>query len=197
MPLGGTGGALGSVLAGAVGAPSSAGSLFAKLGGQIADWAPAHIVVKPGVMVAASGAVAGLGTFEVNGTKEDLGALFANVLEIPATASDARAKWITVAEALIDHFNDYGQANGTGLTSGAPCGGVGTLQWKSPTFVPPLAQRLEVDDVVAAAALEAFAVQLLSHIQTNASVVAISLADPPLPLTAPTDGAVTGSGSIA
>lgn len=196
MPLGGTGGALGSVLASAVGAPASAGSFFATLGGVVADWAPAHIQVKPGAMVAVSGAVAGIGSFSVDGTKEELGALFADALSIPATAPDARAKWVATAEALIDHFNDFGQANGTGLTSGVPlCGGAGTMQWLSPTFVPPLAARLEVTDPIAAAALEAFALQLLSHIQTNASVVALSLSG--LPLSAPPDGPVTGTGTIA
>jgi hypothetical protein len=169
--------------------------MFATLGGVIADWAPAHIAVNPGAMAAVSGAVAGLGTFTVDGTAEELRDLFCTAMGIGATATDSRATWLAVAQALIDHFDNYGQANGTGLTSGTPCAGQGTVQWLSPTFIPPLATRLDVSDAVAAVALEAFAVALLAHIQTNASVVSISLSGPPM--SAPTDGPVAGTGTIA
>jgi hypothetical protein len=197
MPLAGTGDILGSVLASAVGAPSAIGSFFATVGGVIAAWAPENIQVQPGAMAAASGAVSGLGSFSVSGTKEDLGNSLATALAIPLDADMARARWITVAEALIGHFEDYGQANGTGLSSGSPLTGAGTLQWTSPIFVPLLSGRLEVSEPVSAAAVDAFGAQLLNHISSNAAVVAISLADPPVPLSAPTDGPVTGTGTIA
>lgn len=195
MPLGGSGNVLGGILASAVGAPPSAGDLFNKVGAVIASWAPAHISVKPGAMAASSGNVSGLGSFAVEGSKEELGGLFSDALGLPADATAARAKWITVAGGLIDHFNNFGQANGTGLTSGSPCGGAGTVQWAAPTFVPTLTQRLDVTDAIAGGLLEVFALQLLNHIKTKASVVALSLSG--APLSAPTDGPVTGTGTIA
>jgi len=195
MPLGGTGAVLGSALSSAVGAPASAGSVFSTLGQTVASWAPANIIVQPGAMAASSGAVAGIGTFDVKGSAGELGALFADALGVPVTATDSRATWVTIAQALIDHFNDYGQANGTGFTSGTPLAGAGTLQWLSPTFIPSLASRLNVTNAVSAAALEAFAVALLAHIKTNASVVSVSLTG--VPMSAPSDGPVTGTGSLS
>ena len=186
---------MGDAMAAAVGAPASAGGFFKTIGGVIASWSLEHVKVKPGAMVAASGAVSGIGTFEVEELGNELGNLFADALSIPANAGDARAKWIATAEGLIDHFNNFGQADGTGLTSGTPCGGAGKVVFTAPVFVPPLAVRLDVSDPIAAAALEAFALQLVSHIQTNAIVIGISLSGPPL--SAPPDGAVTGTGTIA
>ncbi len=195
MPLGGSGGVLGDLLASAVGAPPAAGSFFGKLGGVIASWAPANIQVKPVSMVAAQGAVAGTGKFQIDGTKEDLGNKLADALDIPADAVAARATWIATADAIIKHLVDFGVPNGTGLTSGAPCGGQGTVAFTSPLFVPPLASAIAVADAFAAGLLEAFAAGLINHIAANAKVVAISLSG--LPLTAPPDGAVTGTGTIA
>jgi hypothetical protein len=194
MPLAGTGNLLGDVLAAAVKAPAAAGSFFQMIGQVIAAWAPEHIAVLPGAMAATSGAVSGLGTFRVDGDAEDLGGRFCDVLKIPPAATEAREKWVATAAALIDHFNDFGQANGTGLTSGSPCGGQGTVQWQVPSFVPPLSVRLKVHDLKAAAALEIFSLQLLQHIASNAAVVGLSLSGPPL--SAPTDGVCTGSGTI-
>lgn len=195
MPLGGTGGALGNALAGAVGA-GAAGSFFGQLGSVIASWAPANIQVNPGAMAAVSGAVAGLGSFTVVGTAADLGGQIATALGIPADAALSRATWVSFAQALIDHLTNYGQANGAGLTSGAPVvGGAGTVAFTAPAFAPPLAGVLGVAEPVAAGMLEAFGAALISHIQTNASVVGLSLSGPPM--SAPSDGPVVGTGTIA
>lgn len=195
MPLGGSGSALGNVLASAVGAPSSVGSFFALLGGAIAEWAPQNIQVNPGSMAAASGAVSGTGSFSVVGEASELGNLMADRLTIPADAADARAVWVAFAQAIIDQFENFGVANGTGLTSGSPCGGAGTISFSVAAFVPPLASSLTVADAIAAALLEAFGAMLLSFIQTNGTVVGLSLSGPPL--SAPTDGPCTGTGTIA
>lgn len=195
MPLGGTGAALGTLLAGAVGAPGVAGAFFQTVGAVVAAWAPENVIVNAGAMAAVGGAVSGLGTFTVGGSKEDLGGRIATALGIPPTATDTRAVWIAFAGALIDHFNGFGKANGTGLTSGNPCGGAGKVQWTSAVFVPPLAVQMSVAEPVAAGLIEAFGTQLFAHIQTNASVVSASLSGPPL--SAPSDGPVTGTGTIA
>lgn len=195
MSLGGP--ALGSALALAVGAPPSAGGMFAALGGVIASWAPANIQVNPGAMTAASGAVSGLGSFTVNGEAAELGALFCDALTIPITATDSRAVWLAVAQAIVDHLNNFGIANGTGFSSGVPLTGAGTVSFASPVFVPPLALRFTppVTDPVAAALLVLFDTALIAYLTANASVSAISLSGPAL--SAPSDGPVTGSGTIS
>lgn len=195
MPLSGSGGPLGNVLASAVGAPASVGGFFATLGGIIASWAPENIQVNPGAMVAASGAISGLGTFTVVGDPAELGNDIATALDIPADAADARAEWVTFASAFCDHLETYGKPNGAGLTSGSPCGGAGTVQFTAAVFVPPLAQTMAVTDVVAAAGIEAFGTMLLSFIRDNAAVVGLSLSGSPL--SAPPDGPCTGTGTIA
>lgn len=195
MPLGGTGNILGSLLAGAVGAPSAVGSFFATLGGVVAAWAPANIQVKPTAMAAASGSVSGTGKFSVVGEALDLGNAICDALTIPPNAPDARAVWIKFADAFISHLETYGVANGTGLTSGAPCGGAGKVTFSSPVFVPPLAVTLAVTHPVSAAGLESFAAGFITHIQANAAVVGLSLSGPPL--SAPADGPVTGTGTIS
>jgi hypothetical protein len=197
MPLSGSGGPLGDVLASAVGAPSAVSGFFQQVGAVIASWAPANIQVIPGAMAATGSAVSGIGSFNVQGTKEDLGGRLADALLIPADAAPSRAKWVGVAGALIDHFNDYGQANGTGLLSGSPCTGAGTVAFTAPTFIPALSSVLGVGEPVAAGLLEAFALQLVSYIQANAIVVAVSLTIPPVPLSAPANGPVVGTGTIA
>jgi hypothetical protein len=197
MPLGGTGAIMGSAMAAAVGstAPAS-GAMFAVLGDTIAAWALTNIEVNPGAMAVSSGAVAGIGSFSVTGSAAELGAALAAAMTIPASATDSIAVWVAVAGALISHFENFGQANGAGLTQGAVLGGQGTLLWASPVFVPPLATVMTppVTDPVAALALEAFGAALLLHIQTNAAIVAVSLSG--APLSGPADGPVTGTGSI-
>jgi hypothetical protein len=197
------GSAIGNVLASAVGAPAAAGGFFAILGGVIKTWALEHLKVNPGAMVAASGSVSGLGTFSTIDTDANqLGVAFCEALSIPvkpanagADAPDPREKWIVTAGALINHFETYGQANGTGLASGSPCTGAGTIQWSSPVFIPLLSQQLGLSDPLAIIAVDAFSAMLLNYIETNGTVVSISLTG--APLSAPTDGAVTGTGTIA
>jgi hypothetical protein len=197
MPLGGAGNLLGSVLASAVGAPAEVGGFFATLGGVIASWAPANITILPGAMVAAGGAVSGIGIFTVAGDPNELGNNIAAALGIePAPPLDsARQKWRDFAAAFCDQLETLGQANGTGLSAGVPLAGAGTVVFTTPVFVPPLSQSLAVTEPVSAAALEAFGAMLLSFIQTNAQVVSLSLSGPPL--SAPPDGPVIGTGTIA
>ncbi len=191
-----SGAALGDALAAAVGAPPSAGAMFAALGGVIASWALSNIQVNPGAMAAASGTVSGIGTFSVTGDASELGALFCTALTIPESATDSRAVWVATAQSFIDHLENFGQPNGTGLTSGIPCGGTGTVAFSAPTFIPPLAlvYTPPTTDPVAAAGLVVFATTLVSFITSNAIVIPVSLSGPPL--SAPTDGAVTGTGTI-
>lgn len=192
MPLSGS--AIGAVMAAAVGAPVSAGGMFSALGTVLQSWAVSHIVVLPGAMAAAGGVVAGVGAFSANGDAVELGTLFADALTIPADAAESRAVWIATAQAVIDHFNNFGQADGTGFTSGSPLAGAGKVVWTAPAFVPPLAVRIGVSDPVAGALLALFEAQILAYIALNANVVAVSLSGPPM--SAPSDGPVAGTGTI-
>ncbi len=194
MPLTGTGAVLGAAMSAAVGAPPSAAGLFQILGETLVNWSLVNIQVNAGAMAASGGSVSGFGNFTVLGSAAELGALFADALGIASTPPEARLVWVEVAEAVVDHFSNFGQANGSGLTSGTPCGGAGTVEWTSAVFLPPLATQISVTDAVAAALLELFGIALLDHIRSNASVVAASLTG--APLSAPTNGAVTGTGSI-
>jgi len=189
-----SGSAIGSIMAAAVGAPASAGGMFAALGTAIQGWAVSKVTVVPTTMAAVGGVVSGLGIFTVTGDAVELGGLLADALTLPVDATSAREVWIATAQALIDHFTSYGQVNGTGFTSGVPLAGAGTVVWTSPVFVPPLAVRIGVSDPVAGALLALFEAQLLLYIQTNANVVSVSLSGPPM--SAPTDGPVAGTGTI-
>lgn len=185
---------MGSAMAAAVGAPPSAGGMFSTLGSAIATWALSGLQVNPGAMAAASGVVSGVGSFTATGSAEDLGTALATAMGVPATATEAKATWVKVGGALINHFETYGVANGTGFSAGVPLTGASTLVWTSPVFVPTLSSQLEVTDPVAAVALEAFGTVLLAHILANAVLVSISLSGPPM--SAPPTGPVVGTGTI-
>lgn len=198
MPLGGTGAILGGLLGSAVGAPPAGGPFFGKLGEVIAAWGLTNIVVKPGLMVAAGSAVTGAGVISVIGAKEELGLKFAQA--IGAVDSGNVAKWTVVAGALISHLETFCTVNPSSFVaspSGGPLTGAGTLVFSSPSFVPPLATQLDLNDPGNLVALAAFNAALIGHLQTNAAVVGVALVTPFIPLTSPNGGGpITGTGSL-
>lgn len=199
MPLNGSGAIMGALILTAIGNPDPAAiPEFATLGDTIGAWVPLNVECKPGLMSASGSAVSGFGTLEVHGEAADLGTQLATAMKDPS--ADGIATWTKFATALLSHFETFGQVNGSTFAAppaGGPLTGAGLTQFTSLVFVPLLSSQLGVSDTAAAAMLEVFGAQILSHIATNAQVVPLTTFAPFIPFTAPSGGGpITGAGAI-
>lgn len=191
---------MGAAILTAIGNPDPAAVLeFATLGDTIGAWSITNMNCKPGSMASAGAAVSGFGTLEAVGSAADLGTKLATAMHDPSDGGIAT--WTKFATALLDHFETYGQINPASFVaptpSGGPLTGTGTIQFTSLVFTPLLSSQLDVTEAAAAAMLEIFGAQILSHIATNALVVPLTTHAPFIPFTAAAGGGpITGAGAI-
>lgn len=199
MPLTGSGAIMGALILTAIGNPDPAAiPEFATLGDTIGAWSITNMNCKPGLMVASGSAVSGFGSLEAVGEAADLGTALATAMKDPS--EDGIRTWTKFATALLDHLETFGQVNPAAFVAapaGGPLTGTGLIQFTSLVFSPFLSSQLGVEEPVAAAMLEVFGAQILSHIATNAVVVPLTTHVPFTPFTAPAGGGpITGAGAI-
>lgn len=200
MPLTGSGAIMGAAILAAIGNPDPAAiPVFATLGDTIGAWSITNMNCKPGLMVSAGAAVSGFGSLEAVGEASDLGAALATAMQDPS--EDGIETWTKFATALLSHFETFGQINPASFVapspSGGPLTGTGTIQFSSLVFSPLLSSQLDVEEPVAAAMLEVFGAQILSHIAASAVVVPLTTHAPFIPFTAPAGGGpISGAGAI-
>jgi hypothetical protein len=190
---------MGAAILTAIGNPDPAAiPAFATLGDTIGLWSITNMNCTPGLMVAAGSAVSGFGALEAVGSASDLGTALATAMQDPS--EDGIRTWTKFATALLSHLETFGQVNPAPFVappSGGPLTGTGLIQFTSLVFLPLLSSQLEVEEPVAAAMLEVFGAQILSHIATNALVVPLTTHAPFVPFTAPSGGgSITGAGAI-
>lgn len=199
MPLTGTGAIMGALILTAIGNPDPAAvPAFATLGDTIGAWSITNMNCTPGLMTASGSAVSGFGALEAVGEASDLGTALAIAMQDPS--EDGIATWTKFAIALLSHLETFGQINPAlfvAAPAGGPLTGTGTIQFTSLVFAPLLSSQLEVTETAAAAMLEIFGAQILSHIATHAVVVPLTTHAPFIPFTAPSGGGpITGAGAI-
>lgn len=200
MPLTGSGAIMGALILTAIGNPDPAAiPAFATLGDTIGAWSITNMNCLPGTMVASGAAVSGFGTLKAVGEAPDLGTKLATAMKDPS--ADGIATWTKFAVALLSHFETFGQVNPATFVaptpSGGPLTGTGKIQFSNLVFSPFLASQLGVTEAAAAAMLEIFGAQILSHIATHAVVVPLTTHAPLVPYTAPSGGGpISGAGAI-
>lgn len=178
---------------------------FSALGDTIGAWVVTNVEAKPGLLVSAGASVNGIGALKVTGEASDLGNKLAVAMGDPS--SDGIKTWTRFATALLKHMETFGGVNGAGFSAptpnGGPLKGSGLVVFSSMVFVPLLSSQLGVVGegaslVAAAAMLDLFGAQILTHIAATAQVAPIALGAPFIPFTGPGGGGpIQGAGSIA
>lgn len=177
---------------------------FATLGDTIAAWCLLNLNCLPGTMASSGSTVSGSGLFlalpDSSSAIAGLGSQLATAMGDPS--ANGVATWTKFAGAFVSHIQTFGTINPASFVAPTPgpgpLTGNGTVQFSSLVFAPLLSSQLGVAEPVAAAMLEVFGAQILTHIQSNAMILATAVAVPFVPLTSPVGGGpISGSGSLA
>jgi hypothetical protein len=162
---------------------------------QLANFLVTNTVILPGLMVAASSAVTGLGFITITGSANTLGLNMAIAAGSPPTDTVAITLWTAVANAIITDMTNNAKAfpiTFVAIPTGGPIAGTGLIIFPVPLLGAALAQAVNCTDAVGIADWQLVG----TIIEEQIAALTIVLATPIGMTSPPGGGPVLGAGTI-